>query len=61
MQAVEKIDRQIGKKDVRLSNGKHKKFNVYVTTRDGCDIKLADMVEQVKAEIAEEKERYNAE
>ena len=35
--------------------GKRKKFNVYAETREQCEIKLAEMIERVKAEIAEEK------
>lgn len=32
-----------------------KKFNVYAETKEQCEIKLAEMIERVKAEIAEEK------
>ena len=39
----------------RLPNGKRKKFNVYAETKEQCEIKLAEMIERVKAEIAEEK------
>ena len=39
----------------RLPNGKRKKFNVYAETRDQCEAKLAEMIVQKKAEIAEEK------
>ena len=39
----------------RLPNGKRKKFNVYAETKEQCEVKLAEMIEQVKAEIAEEK------
>ncbi len=39
----------------RLPNGKRKKFNVYTETKEQCEIKLAEMIERVKAEIAEEK------
>jgi len=39
----------------RLPNGKRKKFNVYAETRDQCEVKLAEMITQKKAEIAEEK------
>lgn len=39
----------------RLPNGKRKKFNVYAETRDQCEVKLAEMIAQKKAEIAEEK------
>ena len=39
----------------RLPNGKRKKFNIYAETREQCEIKLAEMIERVKAEIAEEK------
>ena len=39
----------------RLPNGKRKKFNVYAETRDQCEAKLAEMIAQKKAEIAEEK------
>ncbi len=38
----------------RLPNGKRKKFNAYAETREQCEIKLAEMIERVKAEIAEE-------
>ena len=34
---------------------KRKKFNVYAETKEQCEIKLAEMIERVKAEIAEEK------
>ncbi|MBQ4616747.1 MAG: hypothetical protein IJB27_00035 [Clostridia bacterium] len=39
----------------RLPNGKRKKFNVYAETKEQCEIKLAEMIARVKAEIAEEK------
>lgn len=39
----------------RLPGGKRKKFNVYAETRDQCAIKLAEMIAQKKAEIAQEK------
>lgn len=39
----------------RLPGGKRKKFNVYAETKERCEIKLAEMIERVKAEIAEEK------
>lgn len=39
----------------RLPGGKRKKFNVYAETRDQCEIKLAEMIAQKKAEIAQEK------
>lgn len=39
----------------RLPNGKRKKFNVYAETRDQCEAKLAEMITEKKAEIAEEK------
>ena len=45
----------------RLPNGNRKKFNVYAETKEQCEIKLAEMIVQVKAEIAEEKERLKAE
>ena len=38
-----------------LPNGKRKKFNVYAETRDQCEIKLAEMIAEKKAEIAEMK------
>jgi len=41
----------------RLPNGKRKKFNVYAETKEQCEIKLAEMIERIKAEIAEEKEK----
>lgn len=39
----------------RLPGGKRKKFNVYAETKEQCEIKLAEMIERVKADIAEEK------
>ena len=39
----------------RLPNGKRKKFNVYAETREQCEIKLAKMIAEKKAEIAQEK------
>ena len=45
----------------RLPGGKRKKFNVYAETKEQCEIKLAEMIERVKAEIALEKERLKAE
>ena len=41
----------------RLPSGKRKKFNVYAETKKQCEIKLAEMIAEKKAEIAEEKER----
>jgi len=38
-----------------LWGGKRKKFNVYAETRDGCEAKLAEMIAEKKAVIAEEK------
>ena len=43
----------------RLPGGKRKKFNVYAETKEQCEIKLAEMIERVKAEIAEEKAKRN--
>jgi hypothetical protein len=45
----------------RLPNGKRKKFNVYAFTRDECETKLTEMIERVKAEIAEKKQLSKAE
>ncbi len=39
----------------RLLGGKRKEFNVYAETKEQCEIKLAEMIARVKAEIAEEK------
>lgn len=39
----------------RLPNGKRKKFNIYAETREQCEAKLAEMIAEKKAEIAEEK------
>ena len=39
----------------RLPNGKRKKFNVCVETRDQCEAKLTEMIAEKKAEIAQEK------
>lgn len=45
----------------RLPNGKRKKFNVYAETKEQCEIKLAEMIERVKAEIAKEKGKQKEE
>ena len=39
----------------RLPGGKRKKFNVYAKTREECEKKLAEMIVEKKAEIAETK------
>ena len=39
----------------RLPNGKRKKFNVYAAPPEQCGAKLAEMIAEKKAEIAEEK------
>ena len=39
----------------RMPDGKRKKFNVYAETREQCEAKLAEMIAEKKAEIAEEK------
>jgi len=45
----------------RLPGGKRKKFNVYAEIKGQCKIKLAEMIVQMNAEIAAEKERLKAE
>ena len=37
----------------------HKKFNVYVKTKDECEKLLAEMIKQKKEEIKMEKEKCN--
>ena len=39
----------------RLPDGKRKSYNVYAETKEQCEIRLAEMIERVKAEIAEDK------
>jgi len=41
----------------KLPNGKRKKINVYAETKEQCEIKLAEMIERLKAEIAEKTKR----
>lgn len=41
----------------RMPDGKRKKHNIYAPTREECEEKLAEMIERVKKEIREEKER----
>ena len=41
----------------RLPGGKRKKFNVYAETKEQCEIKLAEMIARVKAEIKDELKR----
>ena len=43
------------KRKLGVQKGKHKKFNVYAETRERCEAKLAKMIAEKKAEIAEEK------
>ena len=43
----------------RLPNGKRNKFNVYAETKEQCEIKLAEIIERVKAEIEEETAKKN--
>ena len=38
-----------------MPNGKRKKFNVYAKTKEECEQALAVMIEEKKAEIANEK------
>ena len=38
-----------------MPDGKRKKFNVYAETREQSEAKLAEMIAEKKAEIAEEK------
>ena len=45
----------------RLPNGTRKKFNIYANTREECEVLLAEMIKEKKAEIAAEKERLKAE
>ena len=40
-----------------MPNGKRKKFNVYAKTKEKCEQALAVMIEEKKAEIANEKAR----
>ena len=44
----------------KLPNGKRKKFNIYADTREECEEKLAELITQMNAEIATEKERIKA-
>ena len=39
----------------RLPNGTRKKFNVYAEMKEQCEVKLAEMIAEKKAEITEEK------
>ena len=41
----------------KMPNGKRKKFNVYAKTKEECEQALAVMIEEKKAEIANEKAR----
>ena len=40
----------------RLPNGKRKKFNIYAPTKEECEVKLKELIENVKAQIKAEKE-----
>ena len=41
----------------RMPDGKRKKFNVYAKTREECEEKLAELIKNMKAEIAAEKKK----
>ena len=45
----------LGSQLLSKTAGKRKKFNVYAESRDQCETKLAEMISEKKAEIAEEK------
>ena len=45
-----------GRYSPRLPNGKRISKNVYAKTKEECEIKLAEMIESMKAEIMSEKE-----
>ena len=49
-----------GKYSPRDAHGKRISRNVYAKTKEDCEIKLAAMIEEVKREIAEEKENLKA-
>lgn len=40
--------------------GKQKKHNIYAKTREECEEKLAELITQMNAEIAAEKERFKS-
>lgn len=44
----------------KLPNGKRKEFNIYADTREECEERLVEMIKQMNAEIAAEKERLKA-
>lgn len=37
----------------KLPNGKHKKFNIYATTREECEEKFKVLIAEMKKDIAE--------
>ena len=39
----------------------HKEFDVYAKTKEECEKSLAEMIEQKKAEIKAEKEKFKIE
>ena len=43
------------REDEKYGVSKRKKFNVYAETKEQCEIKLAEMIAEKKAEIAVEK------
>ena len=50
-----------GKYSPRDANGKRISRNVYAKTREECEILLAEMIKEMKAEIQAEKERLKQE
>ena len=48
-----------GKYSPRDAHGKRISRNVYAQTRDECEAKLAEMIEEVKREISVEKNKVN--
>ncbi|MCI9450333.1 MAG: hypothetical protein HFE30_08820 [Clostridiales bacterium] len=43
----------------RFTDSKRKKHSVYATTKDECEVFLADLLEEVKAEIQNEKNKLS--
>ena len=50
-----------GKYSPRDANGKRISRNVYAKTREECEMLLAEMIKEMKAEIQAERERIKAE
>ena len=58
---INRIEQREGSFYPRMPDGKRKKFNIYAKTREECEKKLEAFIEEKKAEIKSEKEKFKQE